>query len=234
MEKFRIISVALLAMICSSASAQYDDYGNWHESRYIKDSHSYDDEFEEGWCNFYAEYAPLKLMTTAHGAEDRLYNTATIGFSYNYPLGASIASVELGFETSGSWFSERLDNGIKSSLSFYHSKVPLNLALVLPIADGFWVVPYGGINVKWNIYGVEYYGNDRYVIFDEDYMNDYDYNRFQLGYQAGLKLVIANCFSIGASWKADITPFCSYYNDYSRDDEKERFKGFSFSLGYCF
>lgn len=234
MKKIRILSVAIMAVICSTASAQYyDEYGNWRETRYTSNSHGYDDEFEEGWCNFYAEYAPLNMVTTAKGGEDRLYHTGTIGFSYNYPI-ATVASVELGFETSGSWFSERLSNGVKSSLSFYHSKVPLNLAFVLPVADGLWIVPFGGINVKWNIYGEERLGNETWEIFNDDYMYDDDYNRFQFGYQAGVKLVIANCISLGASWKADITPFCTYYDDYSRKEEKERFKGFSFSVGYCF
>ena len=234
MKKFRIISVALMAIICSTVSAQYyDEYGNWRENSYTRTSHSYDNEFEEGWCNFYVEYAPMNLVTTIKGAEDRLYHTGTIGFSYNYPLGNSFASLGLGIETSGSWFSERVD-GVKTNLSFYHTKLPLNLSFVFPVADGLWIVPYGGINVKYNIYGEERTGNHTWKIFTDDYMYDNDYNRFQFGYQAGLKLVVANCISIGASWKADVTPFCSFYDDYTRKEEKERFKGFSFSLGYCF
>lgn len=93
--------------------------------------------------------------------------------------------------------------------------------------------------MKWNIYGQEKYTDvsgrsETWDIFNGNKMFDDDYNRFQLGYQAGLKLVIANSISIGAAWKADITPFCSYYDEGTRQEEKERFRGLAFTLGYVF
>ena len=108
-----------------------------------------------------------------------------------------------------------------------------------PVAEGFWIVPYGGINVKWNIYGEERetdaQGNQRtWKIFSGSDMYDSDYNRWQLGYQAGLKFVIGNCVSLGAAWKADITPFCSYWEPETKSEEKERFRGLAFTLGYIF
>lgn len=247
MKTIRLTAVAFLLTICQASFAQYDGDGYYHPeyetqgpTRYTSyHQTTYYDDYEEGWCNFYGEYSPLKLVTTAHGAEDRLYHTATIGFSYNYVLGESPATIELGFEASGSWFSERFDGGAKSSLSFYSAKIPLNIALRFPVAEGFWIVPYGGINVKWNIYGQEKYTDvsgrsETWDIFNGNKMFDDDYNRFQLGYQAGLKLVIANSISIGAAWKADITPFCSYYDEGTRQEEKERFRGLAFTLGYVF
>lgn len=248
MKIIRPIAVSLLLIICQTSFAQYDGDGYYHPeydtqgptTRYSSyHQTTYIDEYEEGWCNFYAEYSPLKLTTTAHGAEDRLFHTATIGFSYNYILGSSPATIELGFEASGSWFSERFNNGDKSSLSFYFGKIPLNIGLRFPVAEGFWIVPYGGINVKWNIYGEERLKytdgtTETWEIFNGDRMHDDDYNRFQLGYQGGVKLVIANCFSIGVAWKADITPFCSYYDNGTRKEEKERFRGLAFTLGYIF
>ncbi len=248
MKIIRLTTVAFLLTMCQVSFAQYDGDGYYHPeydtqrptTRYSSyHQTTYYDDLDEGWCNFYVEYSPLKLATTAHGAEDRLYHTATIGFSYNYALGQSPASIELGFEPSGSWFSERLESGTKSSLSFYNLKIPLNIAFRFPVSDGFWIVPYGGANVKWNIYGEEkitdiHGHSETYKIFDDHRMIDNDYNRFQLGYQAGIKLILARCVSVGAAWKADITPFCSYYDNLSKKEEKERFRGLSFTLGYIF
>ena len=248
MKTIRLTAVAFLLTMCQASFAQYDGDGYYHPkydtqrptTRYSSyHSTTYIDDYEDGWCNFYAEYSPLKLMTTAPGAEDRLYHTGTIGFSYNYAIDGSPLTIEAGFEASGSWFSERDRSGLKTSLSFYSGKIPLNIGLRFPVAEGFCIVPYGGINVKWNVYGEERQtDSDGYSrtwkIFSGDYMYDNDYNRFQFGYQAGLKLLIANCFSIGAAWKADITPFCTYFNHDSDKEEKERFRGFAFTLGYIF
>ena len=248
MKTIRLTTVAFLLTMCQATFAQYDGdgyyhpeydtqrptshYSSYHETTYL-------DDYEEGWCNFYAEYSPLKLTTTAHGADDRLFHTATIGFSYNYVIDNTPATIEAGFEASGSWFSERYNDGSKTSLAFYSSKIPLNIGLRFPLAEGFWIVPYGGINLKYNIYGEETEKDVQgythtWRIFNEDYMYDNDYNRFQFGYQAGLKLVVGNCISIGAAWKADITSFCTYFDPGTKKEEKERFRGLAFTLGYIF
>lgn len=248
MKIIRLTAVAFLLAMCQSSFAQYDGDGYYHPEydtqrptqRYSSyHSTSYIDDYEAGWCNFYGEYSPLKQYTTAKGAEERLYNTATIGFSYNYVIDEMPLTLEVGFEASGSWFSERNDYGIKTSLSFYSAKIPFNIGLRFPVAEGFWIVPYGGINVKWNIYGEERETDadghtQTWKIFSGDYMYDNEYNRWQLGYQAGLKLVFGSCIYVGAAWKADITSFCTYWEPETHQEEKERFRGFAFSLGYIF
>ena len=248
MKAFRLTAVAFLLTMCQASFAQYDGDGYYHpeydsqrpSSRYTSyHSTTYIDDYEAGWCNFYGEYSPLKNHTTAPGADDRTFHTATIGFSYNYVIDNTPITTEIGFEASGSWFSERYNDGSKTNLNFYSGKIPLNLGVRFPVAEGFWIVPYGGINVKWNVYGEERetdaQGNQRtWKIFSGSDMYDSDYNRWQLGYQAGLKFVIGNCVSLGAAWKADITPFCSYWEPETKSEEKERFRGFAFTLGYIF
>ena len=247
MNKIRLTAVAVLLALCQASFAQYDDdgyypgydtsrpttrYSSYHSTAYV-------DTYEAGWCNFYVEYSPLKLVTTAHGADDRLFHTATIGFCYNYVIDNTPVTIDIGFEASGSWFSERERDGSKNSLDFYSSKIPLNLGVRLPVAEGLWIVPYGGINVKWNVYGEQRVTDaDGYKhtwkIFNGHDMYDSDYNRWQLGYQTGVKFVLGNCISIGAAWKADITSFCTYWESVTKKEEKERFRGFAFTLGYIF
>lgn len=240
MKKIGIISAAILAMMCSTASAQYyDEYGNWRETRYTNSVNSYSSEFEDGWGTFYAGYAPMQLTTTVHDGENRLYHTATVGFTYNFQLGYSPVFLAPAWEASGAWFSERYKDGTKYSMNLYYSKIPVNLAFRFDVAPEFAIVPFGGVYVKWNIYAeerekdIEGYTH-KWEIFNDDYMYDDDYNRFQFGYQAGLRLIIGNCISIGAAWTADLTSFCKYYDEYSRREEKEKFQGVSFTLGYVF
>ena len=247
MKTIRLTPVVFLLTMCQASFAQYDDDGYYHpgydashsSTRYSSYNPTYVDAYEYGWCNFYGEYSPLKNYTSAPGEDDLLFHTATIGFSYNYVIYQTPVTLELGFEASGSWYSERKKDGTKDGLDFYSGKIPLNIGFRLPVAEGFWIVPYGGINVKWNIYGEQRFTDvdgrtERWKIFSQYDMYNSDYNRWQLGYQAGVKLILGNCVSIGAAWKADITPFCSYYDNLSKKEEKERFRGLSFTLGYIF
>jgi len=68
MRAIRYITLAFLAMIFGKVSAQYyDDYGNWHDSRYV--SNRYINDYEESWGTFYGGYAPMQLTTTAKNGE---------------------------------------------------------------------------------------------------------------------------------------------------------------------
>ena len=87
MKAFRLTAVAFLLTMCQASFAQYDGDGYYHpeydsqrpSSRYTSyHSTTYIDDYEAGWCNFYGEYSPLKNHTTAPGADDRTFHTATI------------------------------------------------------------------------------------------------------------------------------------------------------------
>ena len=241
MKKFKPFLTGVMLCICSTAIAQYDyEYDEYGQPVYNHAQYnSYSDDDEEGWGTFYVEYSPMQMVSSAKDVDNRTYHSATLGVSYAFQLGYnSPAYLEGAFETTGAWFSKRFNDGIKYNMDIYYSKILLNLAFRLNLADGFAIVPFGGVNLKYNIYGEERekdgYGTDTWRLFDDDYTYDDDYKRFQFGYQAGLKLIIGNCFSIGASWKADLTPFCKYYDSYTKKEETEKFSGFSFSLGYSF
>lgn len=243
MKQINILFTAILLYVCNSAFAQYDygydQYGNPVYSYHPASYGSYNSDYENGWGTFYAEYSPMQMTSTAKGVDNKTFHTATIGFSYNFQLGTSPLYLEPAFEVSGSWFSRRYKDGVKYSMNVYYTKIPLNLAVRLNVAEGFAIVPFGGVNVKYNIVGEEREKDaDGYTnswnLFKNNYTYDNDYKRFQAGYQAGVKFIIGNCFSIGAAWKADFTPFCKYYDGDTQKEEKEKFQGFSFSLAYCF
>jgi hypothetical protein len=244
MKIIRLITIALLLTVTNTVLAQYDDkgyyqpgYGNRNFANNASYNNFYSDD-EEGWGTIYASYSPMQLVSTAKGVDNKLFHTATIGFQYDFQLGESPAYFGAAFETSGAWFSKTYEDGEKYSMDLYYAKLPVNLSFRVNITEGLDFVPSAGVFVKWNISCREqekYNGvTTTYNVFDSDYTYDDDYNRFQFGYQAGLNLIIANCLSVGAAWKADITSFCTYYDSFTRSEEKEKFRGISFSLGYCF
>jgi hypothetical protein len=224
-------------------SAQYD--GDYYSGQHVivgneptisyktSSSYSYD---SEDWGNVYVEYSPMKLSTNKSGYDDLNFKGFTIGFSYAYMLGDSPVFLESGVETSGFYFSENYydkSDRVKHSYEFYWAKIPVNIGLRYNVSEDFALVPYGGVNLTVNISAEERYkyGNgvkESYNLFDEDYMGDDGYKRFRIGWQGGLKFIVFNTVSIGASYKSDLTPF---YSDFGI---KQKFGGFSFGIGYCF
>ena len=228
-------------MVSSSVLAQYDGDGDYYSAR--PEYSSYESSFSHSysynvnnWGNVYVEYSPIKLTASKSDYDNLLLKTFTIGFTYAYMLGYSPVFLEAGVEASGSYFSESYYDGykqVKHNYDFYWFKIPLNIGLRFNVSEDFAFVPFCGANVTINISAEERFKNsdgtgESYNLFDEDYMEDDGYNRFQIGWQGGLKFILFNTISIGATYKSDFTPF---YSDFGI---KQKFRGFSFGIGYCF
>ena len=236
----RLLSVVLLLSLCNATFAQYEDEYSYYSDRpsYYKSASSY--YVDEGWGCIYFSYSPLKLVTSYSGhsyskEDDLSFNAFTVGFGYSQPLGGPFC-VEAAFETTGAYFSEHYYDSegyyVKHKYDLYYSKVPVNLALRFDLNDNFAIIPFAGLNAKLNISAKETeddgYEKITWDLFDDGDMGGDTFLRFQVGYQAGVKLLFANVFSISASYGGDLTPF------YSEHDIKQRFQGFSFTAGYNF
>ena len=235
MKILKSIFVATLLFLCNSASAQYEDGYYYNQSYNSYQSRSYDYYDYDSWGDFFLEYSPMKLVTNKSGYDDLNFNGFTVGFKYAFRFGYSPVFMDAGFETTGAYFSESYTEDhekVKHNIDLYFSKIPINLGFRFDIGEAFAIVPYGGVHLTINISGKERektsHGEYRWNLFDEDDMNDCAYNRFQVGYQGGLKFIIFNTLSIGASYKGDFTPI------YSEDGVKQKFRGFAFNIGYCF
>ena len=243
MKQVNYLLAAILLFVCQTAAAQYDneydEYGNpvyrGNQPSYNSYS-SYGDDLEDGWGTVYLKYSPMQLISSKRGVDDKTYHAATFGVSYDFQIGDSPVYFEAAYEFTGAWFSKRYPGGDKYSMDLYYSKIPLNVAFRLNLSDQFAIIPYGGINIKWNIYGEERETDATgrkytWKLFDDDRTYDDDYRRFQFGYQAGVKLLIATAVTVGVSWEADLTNFCKYYDN---KEYTEKFQGIAFTLGYSF
>ena len=237
MTHLKILTVCLLLGVCNTISAQYDDeyyysqgnYGNYYgqSSRSYYSYGSYD-----SWSTFYIEYSPVKMKSDdGYGRSTDLHGFS-VGITYAMNLGGSPVFLEMGAEASGtfsfsqhdSYYDDYYDDYYSEdhSLAIYSTRIPLNLLFRWNLNDYFALIPYGGVNAKLNISAREHYdGYGSYSSYDID-LFDGSFKRFQMGYQAGVRMMIGNIVSIGAGYKGDLTG-SSY----------DKFHGVFFQLGYC-
>ena len=237
MNNLKILTICLLLAVCNTVSAQYDDeyyydQGNYR-SYYSQSSLSYSSFASyDSWSTFYIEYSPVKMKSNdSHGKSTDLHGF-TIGFSYALNLGESPVFLEMGAEATGAfsfsqhstYYDDYYSNYSEDhSLAIYSSRIPINLLLRWDLNEYFALIPYGGVNAKLNISAYDHYdGYGRSSSYDID-LFDSSFKRFQMGYQAGLKMMIGNIVSIAAGYKGDLIG-SSY----------DKFHGLSFQLGYCF
>lgn len=122
--------------------------------------------------------------------------------------------------------------------SLFTAKVPVELLYAWQIPDSkVTLIPHAGINLRFNVLGkakvkAEVSGNGileteehTYNLFNEDDMEGTDnmMNRFQIGWQIGLKARFNNLFMLGLSYEYDSEIF-----------KKANTKGFSVTAGLTF
>lgn len=236
MNYLKILTICLLLSVCHVVYAQYDDeyyyrQGNYGEY-YSRSSSSSLFGSYDSWSTFYIEYSPVKLKSTdSHGKSTNLHGF-TFGYSYAMNLGGSPVFLEMGAEATGafsfsihdSYYEDYYGNyGEDHSLAIYSTRIPVNLLFRWNLNDYFALIPYGGINARLNISAQDHYdGYGSYSSYDID-LFDGSLNRFQMGFQAGLKMMIGNVVSIGAGYKGDLT-----------GSKHDKLNGLTIQLGYCF
>ena len=100
---------------------------------------------------FYVEYNP---HTWRHSDEvwsksTNNYHGISIGFSYFVPF-AGAMGIEAGLK--GQYlFRNWKEHDMKYNFEMLSATVPVNLALDLEAADGFFIHPYGGLYARYNI-----------------------------------------------------------------------------------
>ena len=135
-----------------------------------------------------------------------------------------------------SWKSES-KNDTSGLIHFLTAKVPVNVLYNFAIPNtSVSIMPYVGLNAQLHILGQnkysyeDYYGDMTTVtlnFFDEDDMDDEEFNRVCLGWQIGAMLSFNKCF-IGVGYNGPVT------NLYKDGDFKINFSQVNISLGIKF
>ena len=110
-------------------------------------------------------------------------------------------------------------------------KVPVNVIYSYQVPNtNISVDPYLGLRFRFNVYGeVEEKADgdsESYNLFDKDDMGSSDdtWNRFQLGWQIGVKARFNNSFYVGVAYGSDFGEVC----------EKVKVSETQLSLGFVF
>lgn len=167
---------------------------------------------KNGWSTFGIEYLPSSL-SPKHG-DSQSFTGLALTWTKARSLTSSLPLfLEVGIGAQYSFYSETTGSGkyeTETNWSMISAKIPVNIIYSYQIPNtSINIDPYIGLRFRGNIYGEveqETNGNsDTYNLFDEDDMgsDDRTYNRFQLGWQIGVKARLNNTIFVGIAYGSD-------------------------------
>lgn len=232
--KIKLLSLIALFAVSNSVSAQYYDSKNWKTEYH---------ELGGGWGTVWAEYNPSVFKVDVSGADNQSATGISLGYSQAFPLITDgFLFLEAGLGAQYTFYSDDENQTIdgykvkvEEDFSMWSLKLPVNLLYKFEIGNsGFSLSPFAGLTLRYNISaqikakasadGESY--SEKYNLFKKSDMggSDNTWNRFQVGWQAGLKAIISKSFMISASYGTDFTEIA----------EKTKLQTATVSLGYCF
>ena len=176
---------------------------------------------------FYAQWNFASAKSTYKGHSEShsdSYNGGGLGYSYAFPLSATIPLyIEPGI--AAQYFFRSKDDVNTNIIS---ATIPVNILYSFPAADILNIEPFAGLYARGNIWGeVKSHGHS-YNLFKKESENGEGYDRFQFGFQAGLRLRIAQKFFIGGAYVQDLNGI------YDHDGFKIKLHSFTVTVGSVF
>lgn len=225
MKKFK--TILLIAVLASSANS----FAQFSNSSASSSSPS------DGWNTIWVQWNPSQFSPDK--GDSHSFTGFSLGYSHAFPLSNSIPLlVEAGVGLQYSFYKEDLgeDYGIsvEEKINMFSAKVPVHVLYDWQIPNSsVSIIPFAGLNMRFNISGkLKYEEDDDYGygesydanLFDKDEMDGDQWKRFQIGWELGVKAKFNNKFMVGVS----------YGQDFSEIAEKVKIHTTSITLGYCF
>lgn len=242
MKRIKFLALAALLAFNSGAYAQFTNTASSTSSSSVN---------TDGWNSFWIEWNPSTISsdTQGQGGNDSGSSSKSLSFTafsaglsraFSLTQGASLF-LEAGGGVQYSFASDFPEKG--TDFNMLSVKVPLSLIYLLDIPNSsLSLMPYAGIDLRFNILGKFKYGggdvsgsdyySDEYVsgsnsgsvnLFDKKEMGE-PWNRFQIGWHVGLKARLGQSFMLGASYGMDFSEIC----------EKTHINTVTVSLGFAF
>lgn len=190
----------------------------------------------KGWNTFYVEYNPISYNVDISGADDESMTGFSVGYSKAFAVSPGTPLfVEAGLAGQYIFKSDFMDID-DFNFNMISAKVPVNLAYKFDLKNSsVSFIPYVGVVARFNISGnVKYTGGTKdlkYDLFDKKDMEELKltadgkaFNRFQIGWQIGIKAKIGDSFILGLS----------YGSDFSEITKKVKVSTPAVMLGYTF
>ena len=219
--------MAALLGVCASASAQFT---NVSKPSYVADI--------KGWNTIYAEWNPSSIKSSQTYA----FTGFSLGYAHAFNLSQAVPLfIETGIGVQYSFLTvgqealpdEPETRSPEDKYRWYTAKVPVEILYAWHIPNSsVTIIPHAGINLKYNITGtVSYYsGDDNVNLFDKsdwgDDEKDMVWERFNIGWQFGVKARLGKKLMIGASYVSDFSNIW--------EAAKAKISGGTIILGYTF
>ena len=214
-QSIRHFAIAALALTAITAQAQYNPY-----------SRDYHSQESPSFGTFFVEYNPHTVhTTTAYSATNTTHDGLSVGFNYFVPV-VSHFGIDAGLKGQY-FFHKETVFGVKEKYNQFSATVPVDLVIDIRLADGFAIDPFAGLYGRYDLIAKETSevgGKRSSVNLFEKSQTNQTMNRFQLGWQAGVNLRIAQSFTVGAS----------YWMDFSELRDRVKLYGFDLRLGLNF
>ena len=235
MKNFKTLVVAALLAVSATASAQFTNSSS---------SSSSSSANTEEWNTIWFEYSPNKFKVDVKDADDQSFTGLSLGYSHAFSLSQKLplfleAGLGLQYSFYSEDYTEYTSGGDKLKFNMFSAKIPVSLIYKFDVSNSnISLMPYLGARMRFNISAkqkleiaedtFEDRGGESYDInlFDKEDMGSdkATWNRFQIGWQIGLKARFADKFLVGVS----------YSNDFSEIAKKTKVGGFNIAIGYTF
>ncbi len=213
MKVKNLLAAAALCLFCGTASAQVNDYSGLYL------------QYNPSWAS------NLKYYTNA-SKDNNYVNGFTLGYFRSIGLGGDNVPLFLevggnlnyGFHTYSVSASDNIAGVLvkaeaRSTFHMLSLNIPVNFGYSIRLGDNLALNPYVGIRMRVNLLGLNKTKESQtigskesddsetvnmYSSSDDNVGNsDYTWNRFQIGWQAGLKLIISEAFFVEAGYTMD-------------------------------
>ncbi len=189
----------------------------------------------DGWSAIFVEYNPVSYNIDISGLDDESLSGFSAGYLQAFPISSGTPLfIETGLGVQYTFKNDFSDND-DLNFNMFSLKAPVSLAYAFHLNNSqVSIIPFAGATLRFNISGKFTYDNGKkdydWDVFDKNDMDDMDlldgkaWNRFQLGWQIGVKARIGDSFLIGAS----------YGKDFSEIAKKVTVSTTAITLGYTF
>lgn len=234
MKSIKLLAATAMLAVCTSASAQFSN-ANGSSSQTVQSN--------EGWSTLWLQYNPTNVSVDVKGVDDKSASAISLGYSRAFGVSKSIPLfVEAGAGLQYTWTDEGSEDNLDVNTKLLSIKIPVDLMYKFQIPNSsVAIMPYAGLNLRFNVWGEqkwEYISDDDYSdyydsddekttfdLFDKkDMGKDEVWNRFQIGWRAGVKARFGKSFMIGAG----------YGSDFSELYKKAKIGEWTLQLGYTF
>lgn len=225
MKAIKFFAVVTALVMCTTMSAQFTNTGS--KSKSVVNTN--------GWQSVYVQYSPTTLVQSEPGAKDVTLNLTGLSVGYERAIGLT-KDIPLYLNIGGNLkYSFGKDKG-DDKYTFLSVKVPVSVSYDFSVTENIDILPYAGLFFRYNIIGkLSFDGEDdsnNLFSDSDDYDNEEQWKRFQIGWQIGANVMFNKKFYAGVGYSSDLGKL--FDGHFDGDDYSIKSHAINLRLGLVF